>query len=145
MKKIIPLVIIILIIMIGIIIFLSLNNSKDSNEVEESLGKAQLVEVYDYNTNELLKNYENKENIESIINNLGVDKWELDKPTNDDTKRYLLKMYQEPTKTAVENGNNEMEEIANIVVYASGEYVEFTTMGMEMQFKTNKNVIDLFE
>ncbi len=145
MKKIMPLVIIILIIMIGIIIFLSLNNSKDSNEVEESLGKAQLVEVYDYNTNELLKTYENKEDIESIINNLGVDKWELDKPTNDDTKRYLLKMYQELTKTAVENSNNEMKEIANIVVYSSGEYVEFTTMGMEMQFKTNKNVIDSFE
>ena len=145
MKKIIPFVIIILIVVIGVIMFLVLNNSKDSNELEESIGKAQLIEVYDYNTSELLKTYENKEDIESIINNLGVDKWELDKPTNDDTKRYLLKMYQELTKTAVENSNNEMKEIANIVVYSSGEYVEFTTMGMEMQFKTNKNVIDSFE
>lgn len=145
MKKIIPFVIIVLIVVIGVIIFLVLNNSKDSSELEESIGKAQLVEVYDYDTNELLKTYENKEDIESLINNLGLDKWKLDKEPNDDTKKYLLKMYQEPTKTVVENSNNEMEEVANIVVYASGEYVEFTTMGMEMLFKTNKNIIYLFE
>ena len=145
MKKIIPFVIIILIVVIGVIMFLVLNNSKDSNELEESIGKAQLIEVYDYNTSELLKTYENKEDIESLINNLGLDKWKLDKEHNEDTKRYLLKMYQEPTKTVIENSNNEMEEVANIVVYASGEYVEFTTMGMEMLFKTNKNIIYLFE
>ena len=145
MKKIIPFVIIVLIVVIGVIIFLVLNNSKDSSELEESIGKAQLVEVYDYDTNELLKTYENKEDIESLINNLGLDKWKLDKEPNDDTKKYLLKMYQEPTKTVVENSNNEMEEVANIVVYASGEYVEFTTMGMEMLFKTNKNIVYLFE
>ena len=129
MKKIIPFVIIVLIVVIGVIIFLVSNNSKDSSELEESIGKAQLVEVYDYDTNELLKTYENKEDIESLINNLGLDKWKLDKAPNDDTKKYLLKM----------------EEVANIVVYASGEYVEFTTMGMEMLFKTNKNIIYLFE
>ena len=145
MKKIIPFVIIVLIVVIGVIIFLVSNNSKDSSELEESIGKAQLVEVYDYDTNELLKTYENKEDIESLINNLGLDKWKLDKEPNDDTKKYLLKMYQEPTKTVVENSNNEMEEVANIVVYASGEYVEFTTMGMELLFKTNKNIIYLFE
>ena len=39
----------------------------------------------------------------------------------------------------------EMEEVANIVVYASGEYVEFSAMGMEMSFKTNKNIANLFE
>ena len=145
MKKIIPFVIIVLIVVIGVIFFLVLNKSKDSSELEESIGKAQLVEVYDYDTNELLKTYENKEDIESLINNLGLDKWKLDKEPNDDTKKYLLKMYQEPTKTVVENSNNEMEEVANIVVYVSGEYVEFTTMGMEMLFKTNKNIIYLFE
>lgn len=145
MKKIIPFVIIILIVVIGVIMFLVLNNSKDSNELEESIGKAQLIEVYDYNTSELLKTYENKEDIESLINNLGLDKWKLDKEPNEDTKRYLLKMYQEPTKTVVENSNNEMEEVANIVVYASGEYVEFSAMGMEMSFKTNKNIANLFE
>ena len=145
MKKIIPFVIIVFIVVIGVIIFLVLNNSKNSNEIEESIGKAQLVEVCDYNTNELLKTYENKEDIESLINNLGLDKWKLDKAPNDDTKKYLLKMYQKPTKTVVENSNNEMEEVANIVVYDSGEYVEFTTMGMEMLFKTNKNIIYLFE
>ena len=37
-----------------------LNNSKDSSELEESIGKAQLVEVYDYDTNELLKTYDPK-------------------------------------------------------------------------------------
>ena len=110
MKKIIPFVIIILIVVIGVIMFLVLNNSKDSNELEESIGKAQLIEVYDYNTSELLKTYENKEDIESLINNLGLDKWKLD-----------------------------------IVVYASGEYVEFSAMGMEMSFKTNKNIANLFE
>ena len=145
MKKIIPFVIIVLIVVIWVIFFLVLNKSKDSSELEESIGKAQLVEVYDYDTNELLKTYENKEDIESLINNLGLDKWKLDKEPNDDTKRYLLKMYQEPTKTVVENSNNEMEEVANIVVYASGEYVEFSAMGMEMLFKTNKNIIYLFE
>ena len=145
MKKIIPFVIIILFIVIGVIIFLVLNNSKDSNELEESIGKAQLIEVYDYNTNELLKTYENKEDIESLINNLGLDKWKLDKEPNEDTKRYLLKMYQEPTKTVVENSNNGMEEVANIEVYSSGEYVEFSAMGMEMLFKTNKNIANLFE
>ena len=145
MKKIIPFVIIVLIVVIGVIFFLVLNKSKDSSELEESIGKAQLVEVYDYDTNELLKTYENKEDIESLINNLGLDKWKLDKEPNDDTKKYLLKMYQEPTKTVVENSNNEMEEVANIVVYASGEYVEFTAMGMEMSFKTNKNIVNLFE
>ena len=145
MKKIIPFVIIVLIVVIWVIFFLVLNKSKDSSELEESIGKAQLVEVYDYNTNELLKTYENKEDIESLINNLGLDKWKLDKEPNDDTKKYLLKMYQEPTKTVVENSNNEMEEVANIVVYASGEYVEFSAMGMEMLFKTNKNIIYLFE
>lgn len=145
MKKIIPFVIIILLVVIGVIIFLVLNNSKDSNEIEESLGKAQLVEVYDYNTNELLKTYEDKEEIESLINNLELDKWELGKTPNEDAKRYLLKMYQEPTKTVVENSNNEMEEVASIVVYASGKYVEFSAMGMEISFKTNKNIISLFE
>ena len=97
MKKIIPFVIIVLIVVIGVIFFLVLNKSKDSSELEESIGKAQLVEVYDYDTNELLKTYENKEDIESLINNLGLDKWKLDKEPNDDTKKYFIGFPQQTT------------------------------------------------
>ena len=145
MKKIIPFVIIILIVVIGIVIYFAFNNAKHSNEVEENLGKAQLVEIYDYHTNELLKTYENNEDIEGLMNDLEVDKWEIGSASDEDSKMYSIKMYQEPTKTVIENSNNEMEEVANIVVYASGEYVEFSAMGMEMSFKTNKNIANLFE
>lgn len=47
MKKIIPFVIILLIVFIGIGIFLFFNHSNNVNEASQSLGKAQLVEIYD--------------------------------------------------------------------------------------------------
>ena len=145
MKKIIPFVIIILIVVIGIVIYFAFNNAKHSNEVEENLGKAQLVEIYDYHTNELLKTYENKEDIEGLMNDLEVDKWEIGSASDEDSKMYIIKMYQEPTKTLLKNENSEMEEVGNIVIYSSGNYADFTTAGMEIPFKTNKNIVNLFE
>lgn len=47
MKKIILFVIIILMVVIGIGIFLFFNHSNNVNEASQSLGKAQLVEIYD--------------------------------------------------------------------------------------------------
>lgn len=145
MKKIIPFVIIILMVVIGIGIFLFFNHSNNVNEASQSLGKAQLVEIYDYHTNELLKTYESKEEIEGFMKDLEVNKWEMGSISDEDSKMYIIKMYQEPTKTLLENENSEMEEVANMVIYSSGNYAVFTTAGMEIPFKTNKNIVNLFE
>lgn len=134
---------IVIIVASGIILFL-LNNNKDE-QVENNFSKAQLVEVYDCSTNELITKYQSKDDIEKLIKNLNVEKWDMAEKETEDLKKYLIKLYKKPTKTLLKKENNELKEIATITVYNSGEYADFSISKMNLTFKTNKDISSLFD
>lgn len=144
-KKIWIVIVIILIFIIGFMVYRTYSQKENSNEAVEMVSKAQKIEIYDYTTNELVASYESKEEIQNVINQLEMEHWGIGDVPDEDAEQYIMRMYQEPTKQVLENPSNEMEEVANIVIYGSGEYVEFHTTGLEIPFKTNKNVINIFE
>lgn len=144
-KKIWIVIVIILIFIIGFMVYRTYSQKENSNEAVEMVSKAQKIEIYDYTTNELVASYESKEEIQNVINQLEMEHWGIGDVPDEDAEQYIMRMYQEPTKQALENPSNEMEEVANIVIYGSGEYVEFHTTGLEIPFKTNKRIIDYWK
>ena len=55
-------------------------------------------------------------------------------------------MYQEPTKKVQDNENSsDIEQIATMTIYNSGEYVELKVSGIKFDFKTSQNLLDIFE
>ncbi len=144
-KKIWIVIVVILIFIIGFMAYRTYSQKENSNEAVEMVSKAEKIEICEYTTNELVASYESKEEIQNVINQLEMEHWEIGGASDEDTKQYIMRMYQEPTKQVLENPSSEMEEVANIVIYSSGEYVDFNTAGLEIPFKTNKNIIDIFK
>lgn len=144
MKYIYKYVIVIVIILVGIGALFLLNNKKDEQVIGD-FSKSQLVEVYDYSTNKLVIKYQNKVDIERLIKNLSVEKWEMGEKELSDSKKYLIKLYQKPTKTILNKKSNELKEVGTITIYSSGKYVDVSVNKINLTFKTNKNVSSLFD
>lgn len=144
MKNFYKYAIVIVIIVVGIVLLFLLNNRKDE-QVVDNFSKAQLVEVYDYSTNELITKYQSKDDIKKLIDNLNVEKWDMGEKESGDSKKYLIKLYQKPTKTLLSKENNDLKEIGTITVYNSGAYVDFSVSKINLTFKTNKDVSSLFD
>lgn len=136
--------IVIVIIVVSIVLLFLLNNKKEE-QVVDNFSKAQLVEVYDYSTNELITKYQSKDDIKKLINNLNVEKWDMGEKESGDSKKYLIKLYQKSTKTLLSKENKDLKEIGTITIYNSGEYVDFSVSKINLTFKTNKDVSSLFD
>lgn len=141
MKKFI-IIAIITIILIGGIIFFALY--KSDGEVVSLVNNAQMLEVYDFSTNELLTKYEDQEAIEDFIKKLNVDKWELGSPDSGDLEKYLIKVYKTPTRKLFQKNDGNLSEVGMILIYESGEYISFSTNGINVDFKTNTDLANIF-
>ncbi len=144
MKRFIIIAISIITILIGAIILLNFNNKKEDNEVINVSKKAQIVEVYDCSTNELITKYEKQEDIDNLMKKLNIDEWNIGNPNSEDLGKYLIKMYQKPTKKVLQKDDSEMNEIGTIIIYKSGEYVDFNIGEMKLKFKTDTNLANIF-
>lgn len=144
MKKFIIITIIIVAMLIGTIILINVNNRNEKNEIASVSKKAQIVEVYDFFTNELITKYEKQEDINDLMKKLNTDKWDIGSPNSKDLGKYLIKMYQAPTKKVLQKDEPKINEIGTILIYESGEYVDFNVGGMKFNFKTDKNLSNLF-
>lgn len=132
-------------IVIGIGIYFVIN-SRSSQYDLDNFTKAQLVEVYDYETDEIICKYDTKEDIDSFVINLDIEEWKISNIPQEDTAKYYIVMYQEPTKKVQDNENSsDIEQIATMTIYNSGEYVELKVSGMKFDFKTSQNLLDIFE
>ncbi len=144
MKKFIIIAIIIIIMLIGTIILINVNNKNEKNEIASVSKKAQIVEVYDFSTNELITKYEKQEDINDLMKKLDVDKWDMGNTNSEDLGKYLIKMYQAPTKKVLQKDDSKMNEIGTMIIYESGEYVDFNIGGMKLTFKTDTNLSNIF-
>ena len=140
MKKFIIIAIIFIIVLIGAIILLNVY----SDETEDIVSNMQLVEVYDFSTNELIIKYESQEEIDDFTKKLAVDNWNLGNPSSEDTEKYLIKMYKAPTKKLFRKNDDELKEVGTIIIYESGEYVSLIVDGKEVDFQTNTNLANIF-
>lgn len=132
-------------IVIGIGIYFVIN-SRSSQYDLDNFTKAQLVEVYDYETDEIICKYDTKEDIDSFVINLDIEEWKISNIPQEDTAKYYIVMYQEPTKKVQDNENSsDIEQIATMTIYNSGEYVELKVSGIKFDFKTSQNLLDIFE
>lgn len=132
-------------IVIGIGIYFVIN-SRSSQYDLDNFTKAQLVEVYDYETDEIICKYDTKEDIDSFVINLDIEEWKISNIPQEDTAKYYIVMYQEPTKKVQDNENSsDIEQIATMTIYNSGDYVELKVSGMKFDFKTSQNLLDIFE
>ena len=141
-KIIITFIIAFLVIGLGIYFAIKIDN----NDYDfESFAKAQLVEVYDFETDGILYKYDTKEEIDDFVANLGIENWKISSIPQDDIVKYYVVMYQEPTKTVIDDENNSgIEQIATMTIYSSGEYVELKTSGMKFDFKSSQNLLSMF-
>ena len=144
MNKKIFFIILFLIIFIPIassIISSFLNNNKDEQFVD-IFSKAKLVEIYTCSSHELIASYQNKHDIAKLIKNLNVEKWDICEKKSEDSKKYLIQLYQKPIKTLF---NNQLKDIGTIAIYNSGEYVDFSNNKLNLTFKTNKDISSLLD
>ncbi len=132
-------------LVIGLGIYFVIKN-KDNDYDLDNFTKAQLVEVYDYETDEIICKYDTKEDIDSFVINLDIEEWKISNIPQEDTAKYYIVMYQEPTKKVQDNENSsDIEQIATMTIYNSGDYVELKVSGMKFDFKTSQNLLDIFE
>ena len=141
-KIIITFIIAFLVIGLGIYFAIKIDN----NDYDfESFVKAQLVEVYDFETDGILYKYDTKEEIDDFVVNLGIENWKISSIPQDDIVKYYVVMYQEPTKNVIDDENNSgIEQIATMTIYSFGEYVELKTSGMKFDFKSSQNLLSMF-
>ena len=141
-KIIITFIIAFLVIGLGIYFALKIDN----NDYDfESFTKAQLVEVYDYETEKLLYKYETKEDIEKFVDNLNIEKWQISNLDSNENRRYYIRMYQQSSKELIDSNENTLEEIADIIIFSSGEFVELEVSGIKIILKTNYNLLSSFD
>lgn len=132
-------------LVIGLGIYFVIKN-KDNDYDLDNFTKAQLVEVYDYETDEIICKYDTKEDIDSFVINLDIEEWKISNIPQEDTAKYYIVMYQEPTKKVQDNENSsDIEQIVTMTIYNSGDYVELKVSGMKFDFKTSQNLLDIFE
>lgn len=144
MKKFVIIAIIIVTIFVGTIIVLNVNNRNEKNEISSVSKKAQIIEVYDFSSNELITKYEKQEDIDALMKKLNVDKLDIGSPSSEDIGKYLIKMYQKPTKKVLQKDDSQMNEIGTILIYKSGEYIDFNVGGIKLNFKTDTNLANIF-
>ena len=141
-------------IIIGLVIivaalfsFIYFNNRSLNDTVKDtiawSINDIEMIEIYDYESKELVAQYEDRDNIDQLIYTLDIENWEkAGKISADFSPKYTIEMYHDTEK---QDTNNDIEEIT---VYGNGEYASiFITSpgGAKQNYKTKIDVSNFIE
>lgn len=138
---------------IGVIVALSISillfgcSSKEKEmkeDVDLGFDQAKKVEVSSVNHPEIVLNtIDKKQDINTFINKLKVDKWNVaDLPANA-KKENVYKMYQEGTVKlgeASNKGKKELKQVATITTYKGIPYIDVEIKNLNLKFKVPNDI-----
>ncbi len=135
------------IIVAALFLFIYFNNRSLNDTVKDaiawSINDIEMIEIYDYESKELVAEYEDRDNIDQLISALDIENWEkAGKISADLSPKYTIEMFHDTKK---QDTNNDIEEIT---VYGNGEYASiFITSpgGAKQNYKTNIDVSNLID
>ena len=143
MKK----VYIVFLVALSTAIFLFGCSSKEKEIKEDvSLGfnQAKKVEVSSANHPEIVANtIDKKQDINTFINKLKVDKWAAADIPDDAKKENVYKMYQEGTVKlgeASNKGKKELKQVATITTYKGIPYIDVEIKNLNLKIKVPNDV-----
>ena len=133
------------VIVVALFSFIYFNDSRLSDTTKDyanwQLSSVEAIEIYDYQSGELITKYDDKNSIDSLITILDVENWEKVGNINDDiSPEYTIELYHNTTQ---QDKNDDIEEIT---IYGDGEYASIfsTSPGGEKQnYKTDIDVSKL--
>ena len=135
------------VIVVALFSFIYFNDSRLSDTTKDyanwQLSSVEAIEIYDYQSGELITKYDDKNSIDSLITILDVENWEKVGKINDDiSAEYTIELYHNTTQ---QDKNDDIEEIT---IYGNGEYASiFITSpgGAKQNYKTNIDVSDFID
>lgn len=131
------------IIVVALFSFIYANDKSISDTTKDyadfKLNSALSIEIYDFQSGELIAKYEDESSIDKVNTILDIENWErvenIDKDIN---PIYTLELYYNTTK---QDANDDIQEIT---IYSNGEYASFFTtssgMGLKQNYKTNIDI-----
>ena len=134
------------IIAVALFSFIYANDKSISDTTKDyadfKLNSALSIEIYDFQSGELIAKYEDESRIDKVNNILDIENWEkvenIDKNIN---PIYTLELCYNTTK---QDTNDDIQEIT---IYNNGEYASFFTtssgMGLKQNYKTNIDITEL--
>ena len=134
------------IIAVALFSFIYANDKSISDTTKDyadfKLNSALSIEIYDFQSGELIAKYEDESSIDKVNTILDIENWErvenIDKDIN---PIYTLELYYNTTK---QDANDDIQEIT---IYSNGEYASFFTtssgMGLKQNYKTNIDITEL--
>lgn len=134
------------IIAVALFSFIYANDKSISDTTKDyadfKLNSALSIEIYDFQSGELIAKYEDESMIDKVNNILDIENWEkvenIDKNIN---PIYTLELCYNTTK---QDTNDDIQEIT---IYNNGEYASFFTtssgMGLKQNYKTNIDITEL--
>lgn len=134
------------IIVVALFSFIYANDKSISDTTKDyadfKLNSALSIEIYDFQSGELIAKYEDESSIDKVNTILDIENWErvenIDKDIN---PIYTLELYYNTTK---QDANDDIQEIT---IYSNGEYASFFTtssgMGLKQNYKTNIDITEL--
>lgn len=133
------------VIVVALFSFIYFNDSRLSDTTKDyanwQLSSVEAIEIYDYQSGELITKYDDKNSIDSLITILDVENWEKVGNINDDiSPEYTIELYHNTTQ---QDKNDDIEEIT---IYGDGEYTSiFYTSpgGVKQNYKTDIDVSKL--
>ncbi|USL45575.1 hypothetical protein [Priestia megaterium] len=138
---------------IGVIVALSISillfgcSSKEKEmkeDVDLGFDQAKKVEVSSVNHPEIvLDTIDKKQDINTFINKLKVDKWNVADLPADAKKENVYKMYQEGTVKlgeASNKGKKELKQVATITTYKGIPYIDVEIKNLNLKLKVPNDV-----
>lgn len=138
---------------IGVIVALSISillfgcSSKEKEmqeDVDLGFDQAKKVEVSSVNHPEIvLDTIDKKQDINTFINKLKVDKWNVADLPADTKKENVYKMYQEGTVKlgeASNKGKKELKQVATITTYKGIPYIDVEIKNLNLKLKVPNDV-----
>lgn len=137
MKKTLILKVIAIVLLVTLVISIILNNSNEHvDQIEVMLNNTKVIKVYNYQTKELVKKYDENSS-KNIITKLNYTKWRESNSLNGDELEYTLKLYD----------NEDSDDVGTISIYKSKDYVLVTVHDHieNKVYKVNTDIKNLFD
>lgn len=139
----------------GIIVLLSVlmifscfgcGSSSNNSQYEESLRKAQKIEIIDANSEKIISSISTQQDITKLIDEMKVGEWKVERKLSEDlTKKYIYRYYASPTVTFEdgEKKQGELEHILDLITYENEPYITIKVGGIELSFDVGGEVSDI--
>lgn len=137
MKKTLILKVIAIVLLVTLVISIILNNSNEHvDQIEVMLNNTKVIKVYNYQTKELVKKYDENSS-KNIITKLNYTKWRESNSLNGDELEYTLKLYD----------NEDSDDVGTISIYKSKDYALVTVHDHieNKVYKVNTDIKNLFD